>query len=453
MTAEQPLDRTTRAWLDLMPDEAPDRVIDAVLLAVESAPRVRRPWLAGPTRSNQMNRFVLIAAAAIVGVALLGGAALIAGGNTGPAPTQAPPSAAIVSPAPSSPASPGAVTPAGLKYTWVGAPRDIPGRGMTTRISLQFSSTGACINSTSASPGCVIASSRLDEATRNTLQFSTPSAGDCAAGDNGTYPYTLSPGGKVLTIATGTDACAVRAAAYPGTWYRALCTEPANGCLGDLEADTYPSQFIAPKLDASAQWDAPWGALSYTVPAGWSNSVDFPMELILLPSTTYATFTAQGGPANVYHQLQVLADPVAVKQDAACSFGPDPTVPRTADAIATWLAGLPTVTATNAISTTINGKHARQLDLAVNAATARTCPGDTFAGVPMFAPARTDTGNVPQFGIGVGELVQLTLVDIGGGHVAGIVIDDGSADHIANPTRFQQLVDAATPIVESLHFQ
>ena len=51
MTANDDFDRIARAWLDLMPDEAPDRAVHAVLQAVETTPQVRRPWRWLPWRS------------------------------------------------------------------------------------------------------------------------------------------------------------------------------------------------------------------------------------------------------------------------------------------------------------------------------------------------------------------------------------------------------------------
>ena len=44
MTTTRDPDRILRAWLDLMPDEAPDRAIAAVLQAVERASQARRPF-------------------------------------------------------------------------------------------------------------------------------------------------------------------------------------------------------------------------------------------------------------------------------------------------------------------------------------------------------------------------------------------------------------------------
>ena len=59
MTDDRTFDRLTRAWLDLMPDEAPDRTVEAVLQAVVTTPQVRRPWRWLPWRSTPMNRATL----------------------------------------------------------------------------------------------------------------------------------------------------------------------------------------------------------------------------------------------------------------------------------------------------------------------------------------------------------------------------------------------------------
>jgi hypothetical protein len=458
MTAEQPLDRTTRAWLDLMPDEAPDRVIDAVLQAVEAAPQVRRPWLAGPTRSIRMNRLIPIAAVAVISVALLGGGAIIAGGRAGPAPTQAPQTAPPVAPsatpaAKASPSQAAVAVPKSLQSFWAGGSHVLPRLGSLVRTDLLLGPTGGCITTGTDSAPCLAVSSELTTMTPDSFSFTTTTADDCAVGDAGSYPWALSAGGSVLTIGSGTDACADRAAAYEGTWYRIACKAPADGCMGDLEAGTYPSQFITPRLAPATAWQPAFGAITYTVPAGWSNSADFPMELVLLPSSTYATFSDQGGPANVYHQVQVLADPGPVKQDAACTNAIDTSVNRTADGMADWIANNPAFTVTNAQSGPLDGHHARRMDLAVNPASAARCPGDTLKSGSLFAPVRQDTGNVPNFGIAEGELIRLWLIDLGGGHVAAVVIDDTDGTGRPNAARFQSLLDAATPIVQSLHFK
>ena len=75
MTTERDFDRLARAWLDLGPNEAPDRVVAAVLQAAETTPQVRRPIGRSIWRSFHMNR-LSIAAIAVVLVAVVGGGIL-----------------------------------------------------------------------------------------------------------------------------------------------------------------------------------------------------------------------------------------------------------------------------------------------------------------------------------------------------------------------------------------
>ena len=107
MTHERDFDRLARAWLELAPDEAPDRVVAAVLQAAEATPQVRRR-VAWPTwRSFSMNRLPMAAGAAAILVILVGAGFLLsrqpettgAGVAATPSPT-AVPSAASVSPTP-----------------------------------------------------------------------------------------------------------------------------------------------------------------------------------------------------------------------------------------------------------------------------------------------------------------------------------------------------------------
>ena len=85
MTTDHDFDRLARAWLDLGPDEAPDRVIATVLQAAETMPQVRRPIRWPVWRDFDMTRLPIFAVtAAAVLVVLVGGALILNRGSTGP---------------------------------------------------------------------------------------------------------------------------------------------------------------------------------------------------------------------------------------------------------------------------------------------------------------------------------------------------------------------------------
>ncbi|HEU5203673.1 MAG TPA: hypothetical protein VFU17_05200, partial [Candidatus Limnocylindrales bacterium] len=97
MTTDRDFDSIARAWLDLMPNEAPDRAVEAVLRAVETTSQQRSVRLLGQRRSL-MHRLVLVAAAAMLGAALVGGALFLAGSR--PSQSTEPTPSAVVSPPP-----------------------------------------------------------------------------------------------------------------------------------------------------------------------------------------------------------------------------------------------------------------------------------------------------------------------------------------------------------------
>lgn len=108
MTATRDSDRILRAWLDLVPDEAPDRVLDAVLDQIDHTPQVRRAGLRGQWRFPAMPRFFL-AGAAVVLALVLGAIALA----PRPAPGVGGSSTPALTPPPSTPPPSGSVAAAG----------------------------------------------------------------------------------------------------------------------------------------------------------------------------------------------------------------------------------------------------------------------------------------------------------------------------------------------------
>jgi YVTN family beta-propeller protein len=98
-------DRMARAWLELGPNEAPDRAVSAVLQAVETTPQVRPlshrlPWLSQrllwvsqrlPWRYPTMTRFPIAASVAVAVVIVVGGFLFMRSNDTtgvgGPSPS------------------------------------------------------------------------------------------------------------------------------------------------------------------------------------------------------------------------------------------------------------------------------------------------------------------------------------------------------------------------------
>jgi hypothetical protein len=85
MTRERDFDRLAKAWLDLGPNQAPDRVVAAVLRAAETTSQVRRPF------AMPIWRPFAVAAVAALAIIVVGGGLLltqrnqpIVGGPTAP---------------------------------------------------------------------------------------------------------------------------------------------------------------------------------------------------------------------------------------------------------------------------------------------------------------------------------------------------------------------------------
>ena len=99
MTDERTFDRLARAWLELGPDEAPDRVIAAVLQATEATPQVRRPLRWPIWRSFPMPRLPIVATVVAILVVVIGGGLFLSRSN-GPAQVGGPSPSPIASASP-----------------------------------------------------------------------------------------------------------------------------------------------------------------------------------------------------------------------------------------------------------------------------------------------------------------------------------------------------------------
>ena len=74
-----------------------------------------------------------------------------------------------------------------------------------------------------------------------------------------------------MTLTPVADQCQSRSTAIAGDWIRAGCPQPQGWCLGDLAPGAHVSTLFTPLIDPT-DWRYQYGALSYTVPAGWANT-------------------------------------------------------------------------------------------------------------------------------------------------------------------------------------
>jgi hypothetical protein len=232
MTEMRDFDRLTRAWLDLMPDEAPDRVIDAVLQAVESTRQQpgRRRWALW--RLPQMNRFSLVAGVVVLAAILAGGSVLLSNfkalGPGGPAATPA------ITPAPSeTPLVSGQGQGVGYRTTvlpelatadrWIADATPNAALGQTEPRMELATSPGAERISVIVNGASLKLSSQA--VTAPPEMFGVVGLGGisgCNVGDFGLYQVRFSDDGLTVTLIAAKDACALRSATLARTWTRSF---------------------------------------------------------------------------------------------------------------------------------------------------------------------------------------------------------------------------------------
>ena len=163
----------------------------------------------------------------------------------------------------------------------------------------------------------------------------------------------------------------------PRVWWLEGCKNSQNYCLGDLDAGTYKSQYITPRLDAGAgaQWAPDFGALTYTVPDGWANSSDFPERFSLTPSADFAV--AKAGAEDGAHRIELHWQYAATAQNEECTSEELTSVPRTVDGLVGWIKALPSLDAGPPTAITIDGHPGRWLDVGVAPSWTTSCPGAT----------------------------------------------------------------------------
>jgi hypothetical protein len=445
MTYDRDFDRLAKTWLELGPNEAPDRVVAAVLQAAETTPQARRPLLRSFRRIIPMNRLSIAAVAAVLIAVVGGGILLTRSGNDGVG-------GPVVTPAPSTPAlSPSAsqavALPATMLGTWMGGTKpDLDlAEGAGSALIITPLSVAMTQSASADRPAMSVRVSLSESSTLHVETGSLDPAG-CPADAVGDYPFQLSADGRTLTISSGTDPCAKRLSSMPGTYWKRGCKHTDDNCLGDIAAGTYQSQFIDPRLKPTESWLPVFGGVTYTVPEGWSNSDDWPDSLSLMTSDRYAEASPDGLPNGQLEDVTVVARPLPNKVTTACDSQPVTSVPTTVDGFIDWIVGQPSLQATAPHPITVDGRPAKYVDVNLAPGWTQGCANEPSSGpTSVFLTNASPTAQA--WGIGAGEHLRVVIIDIGGGDIAMAWVDSTYED--SWPVFFQN----GTEIIAGMQFK
>lgn len=433
MTANRDFDDIARAWLDLMPNEVPDRVIADVLQAVDAVSQ-SRPRLGRPTwRHNQMKSSLFALGAAAV-VVVAGVFALSRPGDRTPAgatPSVAPSVVATTAPSGTTgpAASAAAALPAAIQHVWLGGNDGFLSAG--TGAALVVGPDSLSITAANDTGRAVFTAAASAVAADQLQVTSSGQTARCDVGQTGVYAWALSPSGRALTLHSVSDPCAARSAALSSTWLLVACQEPTDNCLGPIDAGTYSSQFVNFQHPAvAAGWTPNLGAIMYTVPDGWANTGDWPDHFELVP---IASFAQASSPNGADHLIDIAADVRAESAATPCS-GKPATAGTTPTAIIAALRTIPGLVVGSTSPITIDGTSGQSVDLSVDPGKLRPCGSDK---VVEFLVGHTVTS-----GLFSGSTDRLILLPVGSSTVA--------IEIVAPTSDFAAFAGSATPIVASL---
>ena len=430
MSTERDVAYLLRSWIRSEPDGTVDHVIDAILAEVDATPQRRSTWW--PARRPTMSTFVRLGVvAAVLAIAVAVGYTLTQNvGTEEPLPNP--------SGQPSAPdTSPVAGDISELLGIFIGATRDVPGVDVDDRLVLDTASRVFRVH-TAADQTALLSSMSVVES--GVLRLETvDDTTECADGDVGTYPYTLSPGGTVLAIVSGDDDCAPRAATVIGEWRRSACLDQGNWCLGALEAGAQTSLLFDPYLADYSRPVTRYGAMTYEVPNGWANADDRTHFYTLVRASAYQEPGVMGCldcPDNIF----LGANPRAVLMDCSEEVA-DEAIGASAEALADWIRANPGLQVDEGPATTVDGRQAFVFDIMAPEGSADACidPELDRSLVPLFAhPGYT-------YAIGTGDRHRLVLVEIEADTTMLIGIDTlDPADIDAFAAEVQPIVDSIT---------
>lgn len=426
------IDGVLEAWFLDGPSEMPERLFEAVFDQVERVPQRRLARLQLRFTDMTTTARLLAAGAAAVLVVGIGFFALGRGPEPGLGASPSPSVMATESPGPT---LPGSELPAALRHPYIGALETVEGvpQGDVSQIRFRLRSFSYHngLNEFMWSAAGV-------DGDEIVIRSGTASTG-CEEGDEGRYPFSMSPGETILRIEPGTDDCAPRSAVLPGTWQRIQCLNPNNGCLGIVEAGSYSSQYFVPAVQAGAPTRADFGALAYTVPAGWANSADWPSMYEIMRGPSYSAGGVNEGVVTP-DAITLLARPSAASLDG-CTEAAESGVGTDRADLTAWILAHPGLSVTERPAITVDGLQASVLDLAVADDWTETCDTvNPFVAAPVFI------GDY-HWALAKGDRMRVILLDLPAGTTVAITVD------AEDPATFDTLVAETMPIVETFDFK
>jgi hypothetical protein len=446
------------AWLGPGPETMPDSLFQDVLVQVARTPqrRTRRSIVRYPT---MLSAFKVPLAASLA--ALVIGLAVLVSWHS---PERLVPGA--TSPRPSSSPGPSSGSVDALVGSWVGPPRPIADLAPSQHLAqwtiysnglFQLDYAGEPLNSrvVAVGPGEV------------RLTNSADGPEGCERGTVGTYRYTLSDGGREVTLSSIDERCLVREALLTGTWSSLTCQLGAP-CRGPLVSGTHRSSIFDPRNGAAETPLARPGGLTYSVPDGWANDWDWLSSLRLVPVEAYEEeIRVAAYPKDVWpDQISVWTRPVAVGLEPTdCSWREDRFAGSTVDGLAGWLGRHPELTASEPVEIELDGHRALVIDIDLAPGAGTRCTKGQGSFVRLFASrdAFGADGRIVGWGDGAWEVdgwdlgsggftadgtsdpQRLILVDLDGEPVV-ILVDSEQAEQQAAWT------ERAMPVVESFTF-
>jgi|SRR3954454_7786835 hypothetical protein len=443
MTRDRDIERVLDRWFIEGPAHMPDEFFDAVLDQVDRIPQRRLARLQTRLLDMHLNLRLAAAAVAILVVAGFGAAWFSQNKGVAVSPTATPgvpatsSPALLSSPTPSITAAPSAaaqLVPVPLRHGWTGPTRDVAGlTPAPIAAGLVLSGDSLYFNGGDSANSSALYSTASTEGTDQLRVVLSLDDAGCTEGTAGTYRFTVSPGGGYLSLAVVDDPCKARTQAVSGNWERSACPDAGRSCLGDLEAGAHASGNFNPFVPR-ASYAYAYGRLTYSVPDGWSNTVDGPDGYML---------TKQAAPDS--GGIFAFSTAIADSQAAGCPGTVEPGVGTSAKALANWLTTLPGLVTTTPRSVTVGGLSGRTIDVRLSPSWKRTCPySEGKAYVPMFT-----NGNLTDnfdWGLTAGGRMRLFLLNLPDGRTMLVDVEAPDA------STFDALVPDAMPVIQSFQF-